>query len=551
MSEEKEVRYRYIVTADPPTPNGDLHVGHLSGPYFAADALTRALRAQGHDVAYYSNFDPHQSYVVTTARNLGWTPEEVVAHFQQRIAETLAADAIEPDVMGSPDDCQKAFVGRFFEDLYARGKLLVRDEEQPYCGRCGLYLFETYIQGTCPHCGTGCYGNGCEVCALPNSPKDMGSPRCRHCGTPPSETRTYRGLFLPLSRTQDELRRYVETRRGIWRPHFFETLLPAFDAPLPDIPLSVVSDYGLPVSIPGFEGQVYNVRLEILPALVNTFDKWRERQGAAGWDWREAPADVRSVHFHGFENAFQYCVSFNTLLLLSDLAWGLPYANLTNEFYLLEGAKFSTTRRHAIWGSDFLAAVTSDQARFYLALTNPETAETNLALDELRRRTDALLSEPWNRLERRLAGLLAERRTGAAAAALDEASGRRIDALAREMAAAFAVEGLSLARAARCLADFLAGLAARADALDPAAGDAPARSASLLAEVRAFALYAEPVMPRLAGRLRRRLEPAPVAGPAWESAHRPVAPRDVRWDGGFELPLLAEADFSGFGLAKN
>ena len=28
---------RYIVTVTPPTPNGDLHLGHLSGPFLAAD----------------------------------------------------------------------------------------------------------------------------------------------------------------------------------------------------------------------------------------------------------------------------------------------------------------------------------------------------------------------------------------------------------------------------------------------------------------------------------------------------------------------------------
>ncbi|WP_368737243.1 class I tRNA ligase family protein, partial [Acinetobacter baumannii] len=34
----------YLVTAGPPTPNGDLHLGHLSGPYLAGDILTRYLR---------------------------------------------------------------------------------------------------------------------------------------------------------------------------------------------------------------------------------------------------------------------------------------------------------------------------------------------------------------------------------------------------------------------------------------------------------------------------------------------------------------------------
>ncbi len=35
---------RYLVTATPPTTNGDLHLGHLSGPYLAADVFTRFAR---------------------------------------------------------------------------------------------------------------------------------------------------------------------------------------------------------------------------------------------------------------------------------------------------------------------------------------------------------------------------------------------------------------------------------------------------------------------------------------------------------------------------
>lgn len=523
---------RLIVTADPPTPNGDLHVGHLSGPYFAADVLSRALRLQGHRVAFYSNFDPHQSYVVTTARNLGKTPREVVDHFSERIAATLAADAIEPDYFGAPDERQQAFVCRFFEDLHRRGKLLLRDERQPYCAGCGLFLFETYIQGECPHCGSPCYGNSCEICALPNSPKDIRNPRCRHCGAPPSSIESYRGLFLPLSRYQEELERFLRTRRDIWRPHFFEAILPRFGRPLPDIPLSVVSDYGLPVSIPGFPGQVYNVRLEILPALIHSFDRWRERQPDGGWDWREAPG-TKIVHFHGFENAFQYCVSFNTLLIASDLGWGLPHANLTNEFYLLDGQKFSTTRRHAIWGSDLLAEVPCDPVRFYLALTNPELRETNLVLEEFRTTTDRLLIQPWNEVHRRVGEILAGELPDAAPP-LPEAYGRELDRMAGEMARAYAVESLSLESAARGLGEALSELATRArDLAQKSRGtvEFDRKLAMLLIGLGAFAVFAEPVMPRFAERLERSLAPAgrrPESAP-WQRYRSPIAPRGIRW----------------------
>ncbi|WP_329375297.1 class I tRNA ligase family protein [Streptomyces sp. NBC_01483] len=40
------------ITATPPTPNGDLHVGHIAGPYVAGDVLRRFLAADGVEVRY-------------------------------------------------------------------------------------------------------------------------------------------------------------------------------------------------------------------------------------------------------------------------------------------------------------------------------------------------------------------------------------------------------------------------------------------------------------------------------------------------------------------
>ncbi|WP_371924820.1 class I tRNA ligase family protein [Pseudomonas sp. R5(2019)] len=54
----------------PPTPNGDLHLGHLSGPFLAADVMQRVLRQRGHDVLFVSYSDDYQSYLPRKANAL-------------------------------------------------------------------------------------------------------------------------------------------------------------------------------------------------------------------------------------------------------------------------------------------------------------------------------------------------------------------------------------------------------------------------------------------------------------------------------------------------
>ncbi len=68
-----------VVIAGPPTSNGDLHVGHVAGPYVGADVHVRYLRAVGRDVVFASCGDDYQTFVVTAAARLGTTPPELVA----------------------------------------------------------------------------------------------------------------------------------------------------------------------------------------------------------------------------------------------------------------------------------------------------------------------------------------------------------------------------------------------------------------------------------------------------------------------------------------
>ena len=60
------------------------------------------------------------------------------------------------------------------------------------------------------------------------------------------------------------------------------------------------------------------------------------------------------------------------------------YNHLTlNRFLLLEGSKFSTSRRHAIWTREVTQAMDSDVIRHYLARVSPDGAETDFRVDEL------------------------------------------------------------------------------------------------------------------------------------------------------------------------
>lgn len=371
-----------IVTATPPTTNGDLHIGHLSGPYLAADVFARYQRMAGRRVAYLCSGDDHQSYVQTTAERQRRDPRELANHYTEVIQQTLQAADIVVDLFTSSlaNERHIAAVQSLFVDLYRKGVLKERIGRLLYCETCTRYLFESFAKGRCPFCREDAAGNLCEACGRVNDPTELLAARCSLCGNPP-DVREYRGLFLPLEEHRVRLMEFYESRTT-WRPHLRALCDWLVSRPMRDYPVTYPSNWGVPVPIQGFEDQVINVWFEMYPGHLNTLESWREQQAQAGTTAAPGGDGYELIQFLGYDNSFFNAVVHLVTALSADGDYPVPEHVITNEFYLLNGEKFSTSRNHAIWGSEVLQDTSSDCLRFYLAQTNPEHMQTNFTRRE-------------------------------------------------------------------------------------------------------------------------------------------------------------------------
>ncbi|HXU45550.1 MAG TPA: class I tRNA ligase family protein [Thermoanaerobaculia bacterium] len=379
---------RTLVTAAPPTPNGDLHLGHLSGPYLAGDVIARFLRLQGVEARYVVGTDDNQSYVKTKGEQIGLGPEETADFLAGEIAKTLAAAEIELDAFTRPNASpfHREIVQAFVRRLYDQGEIVAREAPSPWCERCGIYLYEAHIRGGCPHCGVPTGGNYCEDCSRPNDCIDLIDPTCTHCGTRPV-ARPFTRLYFPLSRHLGRLRTFW--RRTAMNPRLRSLLEQVAEAGLPDVAVTHPADWGIPVPVEGFEDQRIWVWCEMAPRYLAYAREVNDRLGlegdAASWErfWKSPEASV--VQCFGSDNGFFYGALLPAMLQAFDPEIRLPEALVMNEFYLLDGKKFSTSRQHAIWGREMVAEVPADEVRFFLAWSAPEVEATNFtrrAFDE-------------------------------------------------------------------------------------------------------------------------------------------------------------------------
>jgi methionyl-tRNA synthetase len=524
---------RTLVTAAPPTPNGDLHLGHLSGPYLAGDILTRYLRLRGVEARYVFGTDDNQSYVQFKGQQLGLSAPEAADQFAADIKATLQAAEIAPDLYSRPNTSPThvPLVQAFFQRLYDSGKLVEKVAPSPYCETCERYLFEAHIRGRCPHCRSVTGGNSCEDCGRPND-CDLLDPVCTHCGSTPVP-RPFKRLYFPLSRYEKAIREF-HLKVGM-NPSLRSLCEQILDAGAPDIAVTHIADWGIPVPVPGYEEQTIYVWCEMAPRYLSYAHELNLTLGGeaahganADWSryWKSPAASV--VQCFGFDNGFFYGILVPALLLAFDPGIRLPEALVMNEFYRLDGLKFSTSRRHAIWGREIIAEVPADVVRFYLAYSGPETEGTNFTREEFAATVERELVGTWQPWLNRLGARVARDFGGEVPSTGDWLEDHRrfytrVEELLAEAAYGYEPRTFSPQQAVRAAIELVRSARRFGRAEEnwqrvPGRGEERRTGISLeLLAVKALALSLAPIMPEFSARLWRELGyPTPLAGARWE-----------------------------------
>ncbi|MFJ2001912.1 class I tRNA ligase family protein [Streptomyces chartreusis] len=486
-------RRRAVVVAATPTPNGDLHIGHMAGPYLAGDVYSRYLAADGRDVIYTTCTDDSQTYVTTTARRLGVPAAQLCAESTAKIERTISAMGLSMEGLPPIDDRYRATVLEFFTRLHETDRLRERTVRLPYAQESGRYLYDGLMTGSCPVCLTGSAGGVCEGCGHPNNADELLGARSVLEPDSPVTTREVTILVLPMEEYRERLTSYFAERLGRWRPHAAQLVRELLARPLPEIPVTVPGDWGIAAPFPETPGQILYPWVEAMPAVMYSTwwsaDRRGERTEAVDELWR-AGSDTELVYFHGFDNVYHWGLLDLVLLMAHGDRYVLPEANISNEFYDLEGEKFSTSRNHLIWSADLLAEVPRDLVRFYLALTAPEFQRTNFSTAALTEVTERRLIGPWNRLAEALNALAP---AGAGSPLPTTATGRdRAASIIERFRLTYELDGFNLGRSAESLVAALDRLAAAAQ--EPRERDDALGAGDLLLQVRALLACAAPLL---------------------------------------------------------
>ena len=395
-----------MVNAALPYANGSLHLGHIAGAYLSPDIFVRFNRMIGNEVMFISGSDEYGTPITISAEKQKTTPEEIAEKFHREFLETFSSMDIKFDFFTRTSYQEHWETAQeIFLDLLGKGYLAEKPMISPYCAKCGRFMPDRYIEGTCPHCGfKQARGDQCDECGRTLDPQELIDPRCVLCDEVP-EFRETSHFFLRLDLFQEKLMTWLE-EKNFWRSNVLAFTRNFISAGLKERPITRDLDWGVPIPLKGYDHKRIYVWFEALIGYLSGSKIYSEKIGKPDY-WKEFyyDGDVRTYYFLGKDN-----IPFHTVIwpaiLMGMGGINLPYDVPANEYLRFKGEQFSKSRGIGLTVAEALKVIPKDYLRFYMAMNLPETGDSDFTLSDLQDKVNSELIDKFGNLIHRVVSFI-------------------------------------------------------------------------------------------------------------------------------------------------
>jgi methionyl-tRNA synthetase len=339
----------------------------LTSTYLPADIFVRFCRLSGVEVAFVCATDDFGTPILIAAEQENKTPEQFVAHWNQRDLQDFTDLAIIFDIFdktSSEENIQ--LTQHFFTQLYDKGYIYEREVFQPYCSNCRKFLPDRYVKGTCPFCGADDqYSDSCEKCGKVFQPGEIKNPFCAICGSKP-ESKGSKHFFFRLSTFAEPVRNWLQTNDNL-QPEVKNYVLNWIKEGIQDWDITRDIKWGVPIPKDEAKGKVLYLWFDNHLCYISSTLKLLEQKGIDGKAfWNNSTI----FHFIGKDIVYHHYL-FLPAMRIGVGEYKLPEFIPTRGHLLLQGEKFSKSRGWYVGLREFLNIFPADYLRYYLAATTP------------------------------------------------------------------------------------------------------------------------------------------------------------------------------------
>ncbi|MDD5530243.1 MAG: methionine--tRNA ligase [bacterium] len=392
---------RILVTSALPYANGPLHIGHVAGVYLPADIYVRYQKLRNRDIIHICGTDEHGVLITIKAKQEHTTPQAIVDKYHADIKSSFDNLGIKFDNFSrTSKPIHEKNAQEFFLDLYNKGFITPKTEEQLYCDNCKQFLPERFVEGTCPFCGNDkARGDQCEACGRWLEPTMLKEPKCQICHNTPTLKETNH-WFLRLDLLQEKFKTWISSKTD-WRENVLALSNNWLKEGLEPRAITRDINWGVPVPLPEARGKVIYVWFEALLGYISATKEWDEKRWADYW----LSEDTQLVHFLAKDNIVFHAIVFPCMLMAHG-DFILPSEIPANEFMNLEGKKISTSRNWAVWIPEYLKSFDPDPLRYVLTINAPEKGDVDFSWDDFMTKNNNELSDILGNLINRTLGFI-------------------------------------------------------------------------------------------------------------------------------------------------
>lgn len=385
---------KYLITSALPYANGPLHFGHIAGVYLPADIYTRHRKLQEKKVLHICGSDEHGVAIMQNAQKAKKSYQEYVNEWHHNHKALFDLYQIHFDYFGQTSaDYHKEEVLVWFKELYEKGFIEKKVDQQLQCMDCLNYLPDRYVEGTCYVCGYNeARGDECPSCGTWIDALKLINPVCKFCASTNIKTQDVDQWYLMLSKYHAQYREWFETKND-WRKavkNFVDSLSEkemvnrAITRDLDwgiDVPLEEAKNKKLYVWFDAPIGYVSNTKQALL--AMNSSEDYLV-------DWWQNPK-TEITHFIGKDNIIFHAIIFPVMSLASGRVRGVDQLP-ANQYVNLAGKQFSKSKGWYVDAEEAINEFGSDFMRYYLTNLIPETNDSNFEWEAFEQRINGELA---------------------------------------------------------------------------------------------------------------------------------------------------------------
>ena len=369
---------KILVTQALPYANAPLHLGHILEAV-QTDIWTRYQNLNDNECHFFCADDTHGTPVMLKAKELGVTPENLIADVYQNHLDTYKKYNINfANFHSTHSNENKDFSEFIYNKAKSKGLISKSIIKQLYDEKESMFLSDRFVKGTCPKCNSeDQYGDNCSKCGATYDVLEIKNPISTITNSKPI-TKESEHIFFDLAKQEKllcnflndaNLQKPVKNKLKEWLNDDLKKWDISRDKPY----------FGF--EIPGEKDKYFYVWVDAPIGYLASIKNWADTNKIDSDKLLSKDSSFEMYHFIGKDISYFHGLFWPALLDAGDFK--LPNGIFVHGFLTINGEKMSKSKGTGIMANEFADICDPETLRYYFAAKlNDKVEDIDLNFDD-------------------------------------------------------------------------------------------------------------------------------------------------------------------------